>query len=236
MRVNLQEFFMDDSKKQNYFCLQPYHRNTPDVELINDLKKVAEKLNKSPTIDEYNEHGKYHATTLTRRFGGWLKSLGMADLEETRSPLNIPIEDLLKNIEEVWVKLGRQPKYNEMLKPVSKYSAGTYDKRFGSWRKALLAFIDFMENEMQFVSNTEKELVAYMPKKHKTKRNINWRLRYLVMRRDNFKCQSCGRSPATDPGTILHVDHITAWASGGETLYDNLQTLCSVCNIGKSNL
>lgn len=56
------------------------------------------------------------------------------------------------------------------------------------------------------------------------------------MRCDNFKCKNCGRSPATDPKIILHVDHIVPYSSGGETTPDNLQTLCSVCNIGKSNL
>lgn len=56
------------------------------------------------------------------------------------------------------------------------------------------------------------------------------------MRRDNFKCQSCGRLLAADSGTILQVHHNTAWASVGETLYGNLQILYSVCNIGKSNL
>jgi 5-methylcytosine-specific restriction endonuclease McrA len=72
--------------------------------------------------------------------------------------------------------------------------------------------------------------------RHKTKRDINWRLRFLVMRKDNFKCVACGRNPANDKEIILHVDHILAWDKGGETVYENLQTLCSVCNIGKSNL
>jgi len=31
------------------------------------------------------------------------------------------------------------------------------------------------------------------------------------------------------------VDHITAWSNGGETILENLQTLCSDCNLGKSN-
>ena len=51
-----------------------------------------------------------------------------------------------------------------------------------------------------------------------------------------LKCKKCGRSPATDPSIILHVDHIKAWANGGETVLENLQTLCSMCNIGKSDL
>ena len=56
------------------------------------------------------------------------------------------------------------------------------------------------------------------------------------MKRDNFKCQKCGRSPSFDPKVQLHVDHILAWTKGGETELQNLETLCMECNIGKSNL
>ena len=56
------------------------------------------------------------------------------------------------------------------------------------------------------------------------------------MRRDNFKCRITGRSPATDPSVILEVDHVVPWDKGGETEFDNLQTLAKDINIGKSNL
>ena len=71
---------------------------------------------------------------------------------------------------------------------------------------------------------------------HTTNRNINLRLRFLVMKKDNFKCCMCGASPAKDPSVELHIDHIIPWSKGGETTIDNLQTLCSKCNLGKSNL
>jgi len=218
------------------FELENYNRNTPDEKLIADLKRVSSELKKSPTIEEYNERGSYHATTITRRFGNWFKALEVAGLEKTRN-LNISEEELFKNLEEIWIKFGRQPRYQEIQKPLSKYSSGTYDKRFGSYRKALEAFVAYMSNE-EVISSEEgiKNLAMESIAKHKTKRDINWRLRFLVMRRDNFKCQSCGRSPATDQSIILHVDHVKAWANGGETILENLQTLCSVCNIGKSDL
>lgn len=71
---------------------------------------------------------------------------------------------------------------------------------------------------------------------HKTSRDINLRLRFLVMKRDNFKCCVCGRSPATAQGLELQVDHIKPWTKGGETTLENLQTLCRDCNLGKSDL
>ncbi|MBR4875585.1 MAG: HNH endonuclease, partial [Clostridia bacterium] len=55
------------------------------------------------------------------------------------------------------------------------------------------------------------------------------------LKRDNFTCCACGASPAKDPSVELHIDHIIPWSKGGETTEDNLQTLCSRCNLGKSN-
>ncbi|MBI4823107.1 MAG: HNH endonuclease [Nitrospirae bacterium] len=220
------------------FELEEYHRNTSDEELIADLKRVANDLEKSPTIDEYNERGTYYSTTLSRRFGGsWFKALENAGLSRTRSQLNIPEEELFQNLEEVWIKLGRQPRYDEFHKPLSKYSAGTYGYRFGTWREALEKFVAYINNEENISSEEAIQKLEIEPStKHKTKRKINWRLRFIVMRRDNFRCKKCGGSPATDPKIVLQVDHKTAWANGGETVLENLETLCSRCNIGKSNL
>lgn len=54
------------------FELNDFHRNTSDEELLNDLKAVSNIINKDTvTMEEYNQYGKYHSTTLTRRFGSW---------------------------------------------------------------------------------------------------------------------------------------------------------------------
>ena len=69
----------------------------------------------------------------------------------------------------------------------------------------------------------------------KSTRAISDKLRYHVLKRDNFKCCACGASPAKDPSVELHIDHIIPWSKGGESTLKNLQTLCSKCNIGKSD-
>jgi hypothetical protein len=102
----------------------------------------------------------------------------------------------------------------------------------------LLKILSLLSTNEESASSEEaiKNLEIEVTTRHKTSRNINWRLRFIVVRRDNFKCKSCGRSPATDPTIILHVDHFKAWAKGGETVLENLQTLCSKCEIVKSDL
>ena len=66
-------------------------------------------------------------------------------------------------------------------------------------------------------------------------RKISDKLRYKVLKRDNYKCCACGASPAKDPSVELHIDHIVPFSKGGETNLENLQTLCSKCNLGKSD-
>jgi len=220
------------------FKLEPYHRDTPSEELIEDIRNVAKKLNKNTiTMSEYEQYGKFHPSTLQRRFGSWFKVLENANLKDSRSRLNIPDEELFRNIEEVWISLGRQPKYQEIKKPLSKYSAGTYDKRFGSYRKSLEKFIDYINSDIdeqqveieEPVSKNKQEI------KHKTKREISDRLRFRILMRDGFTCKKCGRSPLKSKGVELHVDHIIPWSKGGETEPENLETKCEKCNLGKGN-
>ncbi len=220
------------------FVLSEYNRNISDEELIEDVKKTAVKLNKnSVTIAEYETYGKYHPCTLQRRFGSWFKLMQLCKLEPTRSKINISEEELFSNLENVWISLGRQPKYHELKKPLSIYSAGTYDKRFGSFRKALEEFVKYISAEKHTDSKTEdihpqdnNTLIV-----HKTKREISDRLRFQILMRDGFTCKTCGRSPMNEMGVKLHVDHIIPWSKGGETVPENLETKCEQCNLGKGN-
>jgi hypothetical protein len=53
--------------------------------------------------------------------------------------------------------------------------------------------------------------------------------RYLVLRRDRFRCVFCGS------GGRLEADHIIPWSAGGSDEMDNLRTLCHACNQERSN-
>jgi predicted restriction endonuclease len=212
------------------------YRNVTDDELISDLINVAQKLGKdSVTHNEYDQLGKFNSHIFGRRFGGWLNSLKKAGLQKTRN-YNVTDEEAFQNLEDIWMKLGKQPRREDLFAPLSKYSGAFYEYRFGTWSNALEKFVAYINKEENSSLLELDELEIDPNTQHKTNRGINLQLRFIVMKRDNFKCKKCGRSPATDPSIILHIDHIKPWANGGETVLENLQTLCSICNIGKSDL
>lgn len=210
-----------------------------DEEVIADIKQVATELRQDFLLrNQYDKFGKFSSSGTVAKFTSWSKAIERAGLRKTRDQNGkVSEEELFRNLEEVWVKLGRQPRQEEMFLPNSKYSKVPYKNHFGSWTKALYAFVEYINKENNFSTEEAiKDLQIEPITRHKTNRNINYRLRFIVMQRDNFKCRRCGRSPATDPTIILHVDHKKAWANGGETVMENLQVLCSKCNIGKSDL
>jgi hypothetical protein len=60
---------------------------------------------------------------------------------------------------------------------------------------------------------------------------VSKRLRYEVLRRDNYTCRYCG---AFAPVAALEVDHVTPRKHGGRDAPENLITACQDCNRGKS--
>lgn len=183
----------------------------------------------------YEQHGKFDSRNIARRFGTWNEAIELAGLEAT--PLEQYTEqELFENILNVWMAKGKQPTRREMNeKSLSSISSGAYQRRFKSWVVALESFIKYMEE-----SNASDEISVNLSVdsnlSNKKSRDPSLRLRYKVLKRDNYSCKLCGNSPAKNPDVILHIDHIIPWSKGGETIIENLQTLCQDCNLGKSDL
>ena len=242
-------------------------RNASELKLISDedyfedLRRVANLIQQNTVpYDDYRKFGRYSAEYIFKRFGKWNHALEMASLCSTGfSKDKISQQDCFDEIERLWRLLGRQPTSTDIIKGnASRYSIDTYKRRFGGWRKALEAFVEYINESDDSDTDIDNQTVeddthdirdsilstrndipetqSRLKNIHRTSRNINTRLRFKVMKRDNFKCCACGASPAKDPTIELHVDHIIPWSKGGETEIDNLQTLCSKCNLGKSNL
>jgi len=203
-----------------------------DNELLEDLKKVSSEINSiKVTQGIYEKLGTYNVTTVGRRFGTWNKALEKANLSLSNE-VKISDERLYENLLNLWQNLGRQPRRSDLTNKISQFSQTPYKRRFGSWMSALENFINYAnESDIESIAGNSLETPV-----RSTGRDPSFRLRYKIFKRDNFSCCICGAGPAKDLSVELHIDHVTPWSKGGLTTLENLRTLCSKCNLGKSNL
>ena len=137
------------------FELEDTIRGASDEDIFQDLRRCAELLGKNTiTYAEYQNAGRASSGTVTRRFGTWNSALEKAGLS-VKNQRDISIEDLFENIEQMWVKLGRQPRYSEVKYPFSKYSNVTYDKRFGKYSEALKQFVVWVNSDEEPLQENE---------------------------------------------------------------------------------
>jgi 5-methylcytosine-specific restriction endonuclease McrA len=80
-----------------------------------------------------------------------------------------------------------------------------------------------------------REKIAFFRKQVYLSRTFPATLRAIIFERDNYTCKVClrDRTALQSAGLHLECDHIVAWIDGGETTYDNGQTICSTCNKAK---
>ena len=135
---------------------------------------------------------------------------------------NVPQEELLNDLKRVAKLINQQTVTAVIYDEKGRFGKTTILRRFGSWNKALEA--------------SGLKVILTLNNKEEVLWKINWRLRATVLIRDNCICKMCGASPAKNPSVELHIDHIKPWSKGGETEMENLRTLCSVCNVGRSNV
>ncbi len=135
-----------------------------------------------------------------------------------------------------------------MNQPPSSIPVSAYEHKWGTWSKALLAFLervnsDIRQQETEPAPLLQEPTIRPMPRrrlgrrrvKEEDQHQIKLGLRYQVLKRDRFRCVLCGASPATHLDCVLNVDHIKAFSKGGKTVIENLRTLCEPCNLGKSD-
>ncbi len=244
------------SLKFGYFNQSNEKTWVTDELLLAELKEIASKTSSQIiTFDDYKKLGGIHSRiTFGNHFGGWAKTVKKIGKKAGVEKGVYSNEDLFAELQRVWEILGRQPRFREMIE-LSKINAHLYNQTFGSWIKAVYAFCLDRENnseENNIVNGKEileqkkatNENSEASPEKidstevitMHTGRTPSLRLRFNVLKRDNFKCLKCGRSPSTHPGLVLEIDHKNPYSKGGETILENLETLCLDCNRGKSNV
>jgi len=193
-----------------------------------------------PTRDAIEGMLGLHRGAINHHVGRWKDCLSEADVEQSPLGRRYTDTECFENIFALWTHYGRQPNFAELTRPPSKVGPKAYIRRWGGWRAALASFVDRMES--QGTGSPEISLPIPEPQSANpgpqltpVSRSISLSTRYHVLVRDRFTCQICGRSPATQPGVALHVDHIHPWSRGGDNSSGNLRVLCFDCNLGKGD-
>lgn len=109
---------------------------------------------------------------------------------------------------------------NDFKKEISDERLSKYIEKCGSKIKAmelLNNYIDLYIWDMQLT------------------RTIKTNTRYEVLSRSNFKCQACWNKPNKDNDVVLHIDHILPFSKWWSNEINNLQVLCSDCNLSKKD-
>lgn len=191
----------------------------------------------SPTVNEIAQRLGVHRATLAGKFGAWKVLLHEVGLDPVPLGRRYSDEVCFENIVTLWTHYGRQPSFAELNQAPSTVGSKAYVRRWGGWRAALRAFIDYVNQPLSPIapdaSFDKRDEQPVAPAPTATPRSISLSLRYQVLCRDHFRCVICGRSPAKDLNVELHVDHIIPWSKGGQNVEENLRTLCFDCNLGK---
>ena len=218
----------------------------PKGKIIAELERVAQLCN-------YTVFGKRDFAKLAnisagpaiKTFGSWTSVIEA--LKKHPKTKNIELKprkkqvysdkQLFDELERIWKKVEHHPSRIEWESSSPKISYNCYKQRFAGWTNVYLLFIEYKMGKAIVIENEKINIPEDKTKNSRIykKRNINLRTRLDVLKKDHFRCVFCGRSPAFEGGVILHIDYIKPFSKGGESTKSNLQTLCSDCNLGKSN-
>jgi 5-methylcytosine-specific restriction endonuclease McrA len=97
----------------------------------------------------------------------------------------------------------------------------------------------YARDVMQAYGAREKESASEQPSVEwmaNERAKLTAGLRYLILKRDGFRCCNCGKSQSDENFIRLEVDHKVPVSEWGLTVEENLETLCRECNRGKSNI
>lgn len=197
--------------------------NFGDTDLISEIKRLAEQLDRVPTAGDVLKRSRYALRDFQKQFGSWNEALQRAGYQ-VNAAMDIPEKELLAEIHQLYEDLGRVPSKTDMAE-YGYFAPRTYQLEFGTWNDAIVSA--GYEPNQTFDSEWN---YYYGPDWDAT--------RELVIQRDDEMCRCCGK-PRCDCEQDLNVHHIKPARelpidgnSEDNTLNDpsNLISLCPSCH------
>jgi hypothetical protein len=175
-----------------------------DEDVLQALRDLAARLGKSElTVREVTEHLPFSGETLRNRWGASRAAFEAAGLSVTNLGRRYTDDECFDNLLKVWTHYGRPPMYREMGRSPSTVGGKAYVKRFGTWNKALAAFVDRVnadvapkaiaddDAEPEPSGNARARVKVDIPTVEDS-RDIPLGLRFKALRRDHFNASCVG--------------------------------------------
>lgn len=107
-------------------------------QLLAEITRLRDELNKLPSFQEMNEHGEYSVYTYTQEFGSWNDAVEAAGYTPRANRESRSKEELITELKRLADSDDHSPSKRDMLESGS-FSPNTYKSKFGSWNAALEA-------------------------------------------------------------------------------------------------
>ena len=204
-----------------------------EAAIVAELQRIAALTGRGTvTKRDLETYGRVAYETVNKRFGSLRRALEEAGLVPQRY-MNATDDELLAILVDLLTRtleaVGRAPQRKDLKQYGFPVSGDTFLRRFGSWRKALVAAAGSINPQGDAgVEPAQAHLPEAVAPAPRQRTSMSVRKRFLVFKRDSYTCVLCGAS-----GVRIEVDHVVPVAKGGTDELDNLQTLCFECNRGK---
>ena len=216
------------------FSLDRPLRSVKKKDIIIDLKAFAEfKKSKSLTAVSYTRwnNARFSVDSVRRIFGSWENAMKAIGLSHQKKHYYSD-KEIIKIYIKIWRWREQAPSEND-IKEYNKefnitFSADTISRR---WDKRV-----FKRLISQYVLKQITIDQVIEGKKKITRPRISPRLRATVLKKYNYRCTDCGKSPKVNKNIVLEINHIIPFSKGGETILNNLEVNCHGCNAGKSDV
>lgn len=171
----------------------PSHKLTKQ-ELIDDIQRLKNELDRVPTASDVSEHGKHSTTTYYNKFDSWEDVIEGAGYDYNYNNNNLiggdkdrlfSDDELLDELRRLKEQIGKVPTIGDMNEK-GEYSSSTYQRYFGSWNDAIEeAGFETRKSRRKL---DEDEIRFY-------KYGNGWRSKCRSVREKyDYKCRNCGMS------------------------------------------
>lgn len=109
--------------------------NIDKSDLIDELRRLADELGRTPTSRDMADRGKYGTATYAHKFGSWNDAVQEAGLEIVRQR-DVSRDEMISEIQRLADKLGKPPAVHEM-RDQGEFGVTTISREFGTWSAAL---------------------------------------------------------------------------------------------------